>query len=267
MSDISSLPNQESAEAPVRGDAVARHRRGIVSFVRRSPRMNESQHHAMDAYGDEYLIEVPHDHLSTSVKSGTRIDWTQAFGRQAPLIAEIGSGVGDSLVAMAGSRPDHNVIAFEVYLPAIASTIGKLARAGVHNVRLVPADGTEGLAELIEPASLTELWTFFPDPWPKKRHHKRRLVQAEFAALVAQRLAVGGIWRLATDWAEYGEQMREVLDAEPHLTNVYADAVDGWAIRPDRPVTRFEKRGLHAGRQIHDLAYRRLPDTDRPDHD
>ncbi|WBF62925.1 hypothetical protein LJ114_04530 [Propionibacterium freudenreichii] len=117
-----------------------------------------------------------------------------------PLVAEIGSGVGDSLVAMAGARPSDNVIAFEVYLTAVASTMGKLARADVHNVRLVVADGGEGLRELVRPGELSELWTFFPDPWPKKRHHKRRLVQPGFAALVADRLAPGG----CGDWPPTG---------------------------------------------------------------
>ena len=233
-------------------------RRGVVSFVRRSPRMNESQRQALASHSSEYLVEVPHDRLSTSVRHGATMSWPQVFGRQAPLVAEIGSGVGDSLVAMAGARPSDNVIAFEVYLTAVASTMGKLARADVHNVRLVVADGGEGLRELVRPGELSELWTFFPDPWPKKRHHKRRLVQPGFAALVADRLAPGGLWRLATDWADYADQMREVLDAEPGLTNVYSDRPGGWAPRPDRPFTRFEKRGLDAGREVRDLAYRRV---------
>ncbi|MFZ2625359.1 MAG: tRNA (guanosine(46)-N7)-methyltransferase TrmB [Propionibacterium sp.] len=221
--------------------------------------MNTSQHHAMDELAAEYLIDVPRGELSTSVRSGTRIDLAGAFGRSAPLVVEIGSGVGDSLVAMAGARPDDNVLAFEVYAPAIASTLGKLHRADVHNVRLVAADGTEGLRELVGDAQLGELWTFFPDPWPKKRHHKRRLVQPRFAELVSSRLVDGGLWRLATDWASYAEQMREVCDATEGLVNEYAGRPGGWAPRPDRPVTRFERRGLDAGRVVRDLDYRRAP--------
>lgn len=247
-------------------DRSADGHRSVVSFVRRSPRMNESQRQALATHGNEYLLEVPHDGRSTSVRQGSTIDWPRAFGRPAPLIAEIGSGVGDSLVAMAADRPGHNVIAFEVYLTAVASTIGKLSRADVHNVRLLVADGSEGLRELIEPGSLEELWTFFPDPWPKKRHHKRRLVQPGFAALVAERLAAGGLWRLATDWPDYAEQMREVLDAEPRLVNVHHDRPGGWAPRADRPVTRFERRGLDAGRPVRDLVYRRVNAPEEPDH-
>ncbi len=233
-------------------------RRGVVSFVRRSPRMNASQHHAMQQCASEYLIDVPRNELSTSVRTGTHVDLAEAFGRDAPLVVEIGSGVGDSLVAMAGARPGNNVLAFEVYAPAIASTLGKLNRANVHNVRLVAADGTEGLRELIGEAQLSELWTFFPDPWPKKRHHKRRLVQPQFARLVSSRLIDGGLWWLATDWASYAEQMREVCDATDGLVNEHADRPGGWAPRPDRPVTRFEQRGLNAGRVVRDLSYRRL---------
>lgn len=213
----------------------------------------------MDTLAGEFLIEVPRGQLSTSVRTGTHIDLARAFGRRAPLIVEIGSGVGDSLVAMAGARPEHNVLAFEVYAAAIASTLGKLARAGVRNVRLVAADGTEGLRELIGTGTLRELWTFFPDPWPKKRHLKRRLVQPAFAALVADRLEDGGCWRLATDWADYAEQMRAVCEATPGLVNDEPARPGGWAARPDRPMTRFERRGLDAGRVVRDLRYRRLP--------
>ena len=219
--------------------------------------MNESQRHALASLSSEYLLDVPHDRLSTSVRAGASINWDSAFGRHARLVVEIGSGVGDSLVAMAAGWPDANVVAFEVYQAALASTMIKLRQADVHNVRLIEADGAQGLRELVEPGTLSELWTFFPDPWPKKRHNKRRLVQAGFAELVASRLAPGGIWRLATDWQPYADQMREVLDAEPGLVNVHTDAPGGWAPRADRPVTRFEKRGLHAGRTIRDLAYRR----------
>ncbi|MFT8395414.1 tRNA (guanosine(46)-N7)-methyltransferase TrmB [Propionibacterium sp.] len=219
--------------------------------------MNASQHHAMDTLAGHYLLEVPRDELTTSVRRGCHLDLEQAFGRRAPLAIEIGSGVGDSLTAMSVVRPEFNVLAFEVYAPAIASTMGKLDRAGARNVRLISADGAEGLRELIAPGTLAELWTFFPDPWPKKRHHKRRLVQPEFAALVASRLVEGGAWRMATDWASYAEQMHRVCDGTPGLVNAYADHPGGWAPRPDRPVTRFERRGLDAGRTVRDLVYRR----------
>lgn len=253
-------PGAVGASAPRTAGAVADHPgRGVVSFVRRSPRMNLSQHRAMDDLAPRYLIDVPRADMSTSVAPGTRIDLAERFGRRAPLAVEIGSGVGDSLVAMAGARPDMNVLAFEVYAPAIASTMGKLDRAGVRNVRLVAADGTEGLRELVGTAALAELWTLFPDPWPKKRHRKRRLVNQAFAELVADRLEDGGLWRLATDWADYAEQMTEVLGSSPLFTNRYPDLPGGWAPRGDRPVTRFERRGMEAGRTIRDLVWARVP--------
>ena len=124
-------------------------------------------------------------------------------------------------------------------------------------MRLLQSDAVDGLRHLLGPDSVEEVWTFFPDPWPKVRHHKRRLVDRAFADLVASRLRPGGSWRLATDWSDYAAQMRAVLDAHPDLVNVGA-AADGWAERcPDRPLTRFEQRGLEAGRTVRDLHYRR----------
>ena len=245
--------------APGNGAAAGRPGRGVVSFVRRSPRMNASQHRAMDELAPHYLIDVPRSSMSTSIAPGTRVDLAERFGREAPLVVEIGSGVGESLVAMAAARPELNVLAFEVYAPAIASTMGRLERAGVDTVRLVAADGVEGLRELVAPAGLTELWTFFPDPWPKKRHRKRRLVGPELARLVADRLVDGGLWRLATDWDDYAEQMAEVLGSSGLFVNSCADRPGGWAPRGDRPPTRFERRGLAAGRAIRDLVWARAP--------
>lgn len=223
--------------------------RTIVSYVRRSPRMNDSQHRALARLSGTYVVAP-----------GTVVDWDAEFGRPAPLVAEIGSGTGESLTAMAAARPTTNIVAFEVYQRAVASSLLRLSGAGVRNVRMVMADGVQGLEHLVAPGGLAELWTFFPDPWHKSRHHKRRLVNPRFAALVATRLAPGGLWRLATDWPAYAQWMRNVLDATPALVNAYGDAPGGWAPRPDdRPITRFEARGLAAGRPIVDLVYRRRP--------
>ena len=134
----------------------------------------------------------------------------------------------------------------------MAHTLGLLAEAGAENVRLLSLDAVWCLENLFGPGEVEELWTFFPDPWPKKRHHKRRLVTPEFAALAASRLRPGGAWRLATDWVEYAEQIRKVLDAEPLLEG---GPVERWK---DRPVTKFERKGLAAGRTIMDLAYRKM---------
>lgn len=207
-----------------------------------------------DRYRDLFVVDVPRGSLSTSVADGADVDWSQEFGRAAPLIVEIGSGAGDSLAPMAAARPDANVVAFEVFEPAVASTLGRLGREGLENVRVVVADGAQGLAKLFDDGSVTELWTFFADPWHKKRHHKRRLVGQDFADVVVAKLTPAGLWRLATDWEDYALWMREHLDAHPGLVNVH----DGWAPRlAERPVTKYEAKGLAAGRRVYDLTYRR----------
>ena len=220
--------------------------------------MNASQEKAWTTLADDLVIRVPARELSTSVHPDAHVDWAATFGREAPLFVEIGSGRGEALVALAEQHPEANVVAFEVFQPAVASTLGRINRHGVTNVRVVLANGVEGLEHLFAPATVAELWTFFPDPWHKPRHHKRRLVSPEFAELVASRLVPGGQWRLATDWADYAEAMREVLDVAPGLVNVHG----GWAPRwAERPLTKYEQRGLDAGREVHDLTYRR-PDAD-----
>lgn len=232
----------------------------MVSYVRRSARMNESQAKAWAALAERFIVSVPARELSTSVHPDARVDWTAEFGREAPVFVEIGSGRGEALVALAQQHPEADVVAFEVFQPAVASTLSRINRHGVTNVRIVLANGVEGLERLFAPASVSELWTFFPDPWHKPRHHKRRLVSPDFAALVASRLAPGGLWRLATDWADYAASMREVLDVAPGLANVHA----GWAPRwADRPLTKYEQRGLDAGRVVRDLTYTRA-DADGP---
>ena len=243
-------PTQQTTREP-------RVRREVVSFVRRSTRMRPQHLRAWERLRHDYVLEVPRQASSTSVEAGHRLDLSASFGRTAPLVVEIGSGTGESLVAMAAARPDVNVLAFEVYLPGIARTVSRLHDEQVGNVRLVQADAVEGLTQLLGPGAISELWTFFPDPWPKARHHKRRLVDAAFADLLATRLQPGGSWRLATDWADYAEQVREVLDGHPDFENA-AGTADGWAERlPARPLTRFEQRGLDAGRTVRDLHYRR----------
>lgn len=216
--------------------------------------MNESQEKSWEALAHRFVLTVPARELSTSVHPDAHIDWAAEFGREAPLLVEIGSGRGEALVALAEQHPEANVVAFEVFQPAVASTLSRINRHGVTNVRVVLANGVEGLEHLFGPASITEVWTFFPDPWHKPRHHKRRLVSTGFAALIASRLAPDGLWRLATDWEDYAEAMREVLDVAPGLTNVHG----GWAPRWDeRPLTKYEQRGLDAGRSIRDLTYGR----------
>lgn len=237
------------------GLVEARSRRGVVSFVRRSPRLTPQQQRLWDRYHDRWLVEVPRHHNSTSVDPEHGIDLAAAFGRGAPLIIEIGPGMGESLVPMAAARPEANVLAFEVYRPAIARILAKIDKQGVENVRVVQANAVDGLRHIAPEAGVAELWMFFPDPWHKSKHRKRRLLNHDFAALVATRLQHGAVWRLATDWEDYARQMRTVLDDHPLFESLHPG---GYAQRwPERPVTKFEQRGVDAGRAIFDLAFRR----------
>ena len=234
--------------------AERRRQRGVVSFVRRSNRMRPNQRRAWEAYRDRFVLDIPRLDSSTSIHPAAAVDLIEAFGRDAELIVEIGPGAGESLIPMAAARAQANVLALEVYQPAIARMLAQLARTGLDNVRIVEADAVAAMDYLVPAGSVNEIWLFFPDPWHKARHRKRRLVTPEFAALSASRMRPGGIWRIATDWGDYAGWIREVLDSDPRFANLHPN---GWAPRWDaRPITHFEQRGLDAGRQIFDLAYR-----------
>ena len=216
----------------------------LTTYTRRGSRLTPTQQGAWDRHVDEWLVpETAVDREPFDVAA-----W---FGREAPLVVEIGSGNGESVAAMAAARPDRNVLAFEVWRPGVASTFLHLEESGATNVRLLAVDAVWSMEHLFGPGQLAELWTFFPDPWHKKRHHKRRLVTPEFAALAASRLSPGAEWRLATDWPNYAEQIREVLDAEPLLEG---GATPRW---DERPLTKFERRGIAEGRPVQDFCYRR----------
>jgi tRNA (guanine-N7-)-methyltransferase len=218
--------------------------REVLSYSRRGSRFTPTQAQAWAEHHEQWVI--PDD--AVDAPGFDLADW---FGREAPLVVEIGSGVGEATAVLAAARPDHDVLALEVWRPGVADTLWRLAEAGAGNVRVCGVDAVWVLEHVIPTDGLAELWTFFPDPWPKTRHHKRRLVDAGFASLAASRLAPGARWRLATDWADYAEQMRTVLDAEPLLDG---GPVARW---DERPVTRFERKGLEAGREIVDLVYTR----------
>ena len=221
-----------------------RRMREVLTYARRGSRFTPKQRQWWDDHAERWWI--PDEAVD---EPGFAL--ADVFGREAPLIIEIGPGIGESTAVLAAARPDHDVVAFEVWRPGVADTLGRIAEAGLTNVRLVSVDAVWSMENLVAPGQLAGLWTFFPDPWHKKKHHKRRLVTPAFAALVADRLAPGAEWRLATDWADYAEQMVEVLDAEPRLSG---GVTERWA---ERPVTKFERKGLAAGRSITDLAYRR----------
>ena len=221
-----------------------RRMREVLSYSRRGSRFTPSQQEAWDAHAEAWVIpDEAVDEAGFSLA-----DW---FGREAPLIVEIGPGVGEATGVLAAARPDHDVLALEVWRPGVAAGLGEVAAAGAGNVRFCSVDAAWMLAHVVPEDGLAELWTFFPDPWPKTKHHKRRLVDPAFAALAASRLAPGATWRLATDWADYADQMLAVLDAEPALAG---GVVERWS---ERPVTKFERKGREVGRDITDLAYRR----------
>ena len=230
-----------------------------VSFVRRSGRMSEAQERAWEDLAPRFVIDAPRHLAATSVLPGAAIDTGSVGGRSAPLVVEIGSGQGHAIVHAASARPDTDFLAIEVFRAGLARTMLEADRAGADNLRLVEANAPEVLQHLLPEASVDELWVFFPDPWHKKKHTKRRLVTEEFAAVAAQALRDGGTLRLATDWEEYALQMRAVLGSAP----AFAPAFEGeWAPRFEgRVLTAFERKGARVGREIRDLAYRRL---DRP---
>ncbi len=220
--------------------------REVLTYARRGSRFTPRQRQVWEAHHERWV--VPDEAVD---QPGFR--WADWFGRAAPLIVEIGSGSGEATAALAPARSSYDVLAFEVWRPGVADALRRVSESGASNVRVCSVDAVWSMEHLIAPGELAELWTFFPDPWHKKKHHKRRLVTASFAALAASRLAPGAIWRLATDWGAYAEQMVEVLDAEPALEG---GVVDRWE---ERPLTRFERKGVAADRSITDLRYVRSP--------
>ena len=221
------------------------HARRIRSFVRREGRLTPGQQKNLDTLWPRYGLAMPE----------TRLDWDAIFGRSAPRTLEIGFGAGEVLADLAVRHPDEDFIGVEVYLTGVGRLLGALDAAGATNVRVFNSDAVEVLAAGFADASLDNVLLYFPDPWPKKRHHKRRIVQPAFADEVARVLKPGGLWRLATDWANYAEHMREVLDAHPAFDNV-GDR-DGFVSDPPRAGTRFESRGRRKGHAVFDMAYRR----------
>jgi tRNA (guanine-N7-)-methyltransferase len=250
-------PQTDAADRP----ELSGFRTKPVSFVRRSGRLTDKQKRLWAERHGDYLVDVPRAVARTSVDPGFVLDAAAVFGRTAPLVVEIGSGLGDAVVEAAATDPGRGYLAVEVYQPGLAHTIARAERAGatrgqkgLPNLRLVQANAAELLETTLPAGSVDELWVFFPDPWHKARHHKRRLVTAEFAALAARVLRPGGTLRLATDWAEYAEQMIEVLDANEDLANAHGPG--GLAPRFERRVlTGFERKAHQAGRGIADLEY------------
>jgi tRNA (guanine-N7-)-methyltransferase len=225
----------------------------ITSFVRHRARLTEGQQAAWGRWWPERGRDVA-DLLDGSVA----YDPPAWFGRTAPLVLEIGSGMGESTAAMAAAAPDTDHIAVEVFEPGLAQLLMRMADEELTNLTLLRGDAVALLRERVPAGSLDAVRIYFPDPWPKRKHRKRRLVQPGVVALIASRLRPGGTLHLATDWYDYATQMRSVCAAENRLENTAPDEQDGWITRPEwRPVTKFEQRARAEGRDVHDLLFRR----------
>ncbi|HEY8025558.1 MAG TPA: tRNA (guanosine(46)-N7)-methyltransferase TrmB [Burkholderiaceae bacterium] len=217
----------------------------IRSFVTRAGRLSTAQARAIEELGPQFCLPYQKGAL----------DFEQAFGRRAPVILEIGFGMGASTAEIAAGMPDKDFLGVEVHTPGVGSLLKLIGEQNLTNLRLIQHDAVEVLTHMIAPATLAGVHVFFPDPWHKARHNKRRLIQAPLVQLLASRLIPGGYLHCATDWQEYAEQMLEVLRAEPALKNT----AEAYAPRPQyRPVTKFENRGLKLGHGVWDLVFTRV---------
>lgn len=227
------------------GEDGAIFRRGIKSFVLRAGRVGPGQQRALDELAPRFCVEY----------SAQPIALSDVFGNTHPVVLEIGFGMGETTAQIAAARPDTNFLGCEVHLPGVGALLKRIGEQGLQNLRIVRHDAVEVLQHMIAPSSLAGAHVFFPDPWHKKKHHKRRLIQPALVALLASRIAPGGYLHCATDWQDYAEQMLAVLSAEPQLRNTAAD----YAPRPDyRPLTKFEQRGLRLGHGVWDLVFERV---------
>jgi tRNA (guanine-N7-)-methyltransferase len=227
--------------------------RPIRSFVLRAGRTGPGQQRALDELGPRYVLPI----------QAAALDFGTAFGRQAPVVLEIGFGMGDATAAFAAAHPDLDVLGVEVHTPGVGALLKRIGEAGLGNVRIVQHDAVEVLQQMIAPASLAAVHVWFPDPWHKARHHKRRLIQPAFVELLASRLLPGGYVHCATDWQPYAEQMLQVLSAAPTLANRAADGA--YLPQPPwRPGTKFEARGQRLGHGVWDLVFTRTTPPSPP---
>jgi len=221
--------------------------RTVRSFVRRAGRLTVAQKIALDELWGEYGVEV--DRLP--------LDFGELFGRVAPVVCEIGFGNGDALLEMASADPARNYFGIEVHRPGVGRVLARVKERGLTNVRVACADAVDILSHNVVDCALAQINVYFPDPWHKKRHNKRRLVQETFAALCVRKLSVGGVLHMATDWQEYAEQMLAVATANSSLRNIAGERQ--YSVRPPyRPLTKFEQRGHRLGHGIWDLLFERI---------
>lgn len=217
----------------------------IRSFIRRQGRITPGQQQAIDQLWPKYGLELDQPQ-----------QFSQIFGRSAPLFLEIGFGNGETLVEMAVANPDHNFLGVEVHKPGIGHILLQLQQRELTNVRVYCHDAIDILEQQLADNSLAGVHLFFPDPWPKKRHHKRRIVRPDFIGIITRKLQQGGYFHAATDWENYAQHMLKLLNKQQILVNESADRK--YCKRPDyRPITKFERRGIHLGHCVWDLIYRK----------
>lgn len=237
-------------ESPQTGELTAS-RRGIRSYALRAGRMTDFQRAAYEKLSELWCVPF---------RQGVRFDASAVFGRDAPLIVEIGFGMGIATAQIAADLPELNFLGIEVHTPGVGKLLSEIRKRGLQNLRILHHDAVEFLESCVAPGSVAGFHIFFPDPWPKKRHHKRRLLQRPFTDLLASRLAPQGYVYFVTDWGEYAEWARSALDETPGLVNRFPG---GWAERMSwRPITKFERRALADGREIRELRYERARDSD-----
>lgn len=233
---------KNQAEAEAAGIYVSK----VKSYVKREGRLTKGQARALEQYWPIMGLSIDHGLL----------DLSAVFGNQNPVALEIGFGMGKSLVAMAKASPDINFIGIEVHRPGVGACLGEAGEAGLANLRVFEHDAVEVLAHCIVDGSLQRVQLYFPDPWHKTRHHKRRIVQSEFVEKLRTKIAIGGEFHMATDWQPYAEQMLEVMQASEFFVNT--SDTNTYVERPDhRPITKFETRGQKLGHGVWDLIFQR----------
>ena len=243
MTETTSLPG----DLPAKPDGSIPFRRTIKSYVLRAGRTTLAQAKAYETVGPKYLLPY----------TAEPMDFARVFDRQAPTVLEIGFGMGEASAHIAGVLPDTNFLCCEVHEPGVGALLKRIGDHQLENIRILRHDAVEVIDNMLPLGSLSGIHIFFPDPWHKTRHHKRRLIQPALVNKLADRLAPGGYLHCATDWQPYAEQMMEVISAEAKLSNS-ANSANGYAVKPDyRPLTKFENRGLKLGHGVWDLVFLR----------